>query len=143
MSAVEVPLGRRIGSTSLVADAWNDAVDILSPAWRWRPSRSLDSIPRGSWRPIAMAARSSGPSSYDRPACRAEASLELADTMPDPRLTAELRRVAMRVPGVLGVEKQLARKTGLRYHVDLHLEVDPDMTVRKSHDIAHEVKRQC
>ena len=68
------------------------------------------------------------------------ASMELADTMPDPRLTAELRQVAMSVPGVLGVEKQLARKTGLRYHVDLHVEVDPEMTVRRSHDIAHEVK---
>ena len=32
-----------------------------------------------------------------------------------------------------------ARKTGLSYHVDLHLEVDPEMTVRQSHEIAHEV----
>ena len=44
------------------------------------------------------------------------------------------------MPGVRGVEKCFARKTGLRYHVDLHLEVDPEMTVRQSHEIAHEVR---
>jgi divalent metal cation (Fe/Co/Zn/Cd) transporter len=28
----------------------------------------------------------------------------------------------------------------LRYHVDLHLEVDPSLTVLASHDIAHSVR---
>ncbi len=49
-------------------------------------------------------------------------------------------RAAPRVAGVRGVEKCFARKTGLKYHVDLHLEVDPDMTVRQSHEIAHDVR---
>ena len=71
-----------------------------------------------------------------------DASFDLADTMPDPARTAEVRRVAMAVPGVMGVEKQLARKTGLQYHVDLHVEVDPELTVRKSHDIAHDVRNR-
>ena len=44
------------------------------------------------------------------------------------------------MPGVRGVEKCYARKTGLQYHVDLHLEVDPNMTVRESHDIATDVR---
>ena len=52
----------------------------------------------------------------------------------------EIRAAAATVPGVRGVEKCFARKTGLRYHVDLHLEVDPEMTVRQSHEIAHEVQ---
>ena len=30
MSTVKFRLGRRLGSSALVADAWNDAVDILS-----------------------------------------------------------------------------------------------------------------
>ena len=51
----------------------------------------------------------------------------------------EIRAAAAQVPGVRGVEKCFARKTGLRYHVDLHLEVDPEMTVRQSHEIAHNV----
>jgi divalent metal cation (Fe/Co/Zn/Cd) transporter len=40
----------------------------------------------------------------------------------------------------LGIEKCFARRTGLKYHVDLHLEVDPDMTVHESHEIAKRVK---
>ena len=55
---------------------------------------------------------------------------------PDPRSGVR------RCPGVRGVEKCYARKTGLRYHVDLHLEVDRQMTVRQSHEIAHEVQQR-
>jgi divalent metal cation (Fe/Co/Zn/Cd) transporter len=29
------------------------------------------------------------------------------------------------------------RKAGMRYHVDLHAEVDGELTVREGHDIAH------
>ena len=53
---------------------------------------------------------------------------------------SQIRAAAAAVPGVRGVEKCYARKTGLRYHVDLHLEVDPEMTVRQSHEIAHQVR---
>jgi divalent metal cation (Fe/Co/Zn/Cd) transporter len=71
-----------------------------------------------------------------------EASLDLADTMPSAARLDELRAVVLQVRGVQGLEKLLARKTGLQYHIDLHLEVDPDMTVRASHEIAHDVKQR-
>jgi len=71
-----------------------------------------------------------------------DTALQLMDTMPDPRMMAEIRAAAASVPGARGVEKCYARKTGLRYHVDLHLEVDPEMTVRQSHKVAHDV-REC
>jgi cation diffusion facilitator family transporter len=67
---------------------------------------------------------------------------QLLDTSPEPRKLAEIRSAALSVPGALGIEKCLARRTGLKYHVDLHLEVDPEMTVRESHEIATEVKIQ-
>ena len=60
--------------------------------------------------------------------------------MPDPALLDEIRQVALSVPGAVGVEKLFARNTGLQYHVDLHLEVDSEMTVRQAHDIANEVR---
>jgi cation diffusion facilitator family transporter len=69
-----------------------------------------------------------------------EAAMQLLDTMPDPPMMEQIRAAAAAVPGALGVEKCFARKTGLRYHVDLHLEVDPEMTVRQSHEIAHDVR---
>ena len=61
-------------------------------------------------------------------------------TPPEPEKMDEIRRVAKTVPGALEIEKCFARRTGLRYHVDLHLEVDPEMTVRESHDIATQVR---
>lgn len=48
--------------------------------------------------------------------------------------------IARTVPGVRDVEKVLARKSGSRYLVDMHLEVDPEMSVRDSHRLAHAVK---
>jgi divalent metal cation (Fe/Co/Zn/Cd) transporter len=64
----------------------------------------------------------------------------LMDTMPEEELMHQIRKAASAVPGVRGVEKCYARKTGLRYHVDLHLEVDSAMTVRQSHELAHKVR---
>jgi divalent metal cation (Fe/Co/Zn/Cd) transporter len=69
-----------------------------------------------------------------------ETAYQLMDTMPSEALLNTIRGVALAVPGVRGVEKCYARKTGLQYHVDLHLEVDPNMTVRESHDIATKVR---
>jgi cation diffusion facilitator family transporter len=71
-----------------------------------------------------------------------ETAYYLMDTMPDESRMAEIRATAMQVPGVRGVEKCFARKTGLRYHVDLHLEVDPNITVRESHYIGHQVQEK-
>jgi divalent metal cation (Fe/Co/Zn/Cd) transporter len=68
--------------------------------------------------------------------------MQLMDTMPDPALMRRIRDVAASVAGVDGVEKCFARKTGLKYHVDLHLEVNPEMTVRASHDIAQAVRER-
>jgi len=41
---------------------------------------------------------------------------------------------------VRGVDKLFARKTGLRYHIDLHIEVDPALTVAASHAIGGHVR---
>jgi cation diffusion facilitator family transporter len=67
---------------------------------------------------------------------------ELMDRSPDINLNHEIEAVASSVEGVDAVEKCLVRKMGHRYFVDLHLEVDPEMSVRRSHEIAHQVKDQ-
>lgn len=142
MSLWKFRVGRRVGSTSLVADAWNDAVDILSAGMalaavslaRFDPARFQMADHYGGVFVGAVVIVTGARVVRD-------ASLALADTMPEPSMTAGVLRVAMSVPGVMGIEQQRVRKTGLQYHVDLHLEVDPEMTVRESHEIAHEVKR--
>lgn len=65
---------------------------------------------------------------------------ELMDISPDEVFFATVRETALRVDGVLGVEKLFARKMGSRFHVDMHLEVDPKITVEQGHHIGHRVK---
>jgi cation diffusion facilitator family transporter len=65
---------------------------------------------------------------------------ELMDTAPHPALQAEIVSLAGGVAGVERVEKCLVRKTGYHHLVDMHIEVDPQMTVTRAHEIAHEVK---
>lgn len=48
--------------------------------------------------------------------------------------------IARQVEGVREVEKVFVRKSGGGYHVDMHLHVDPDLTIRVAHALAGEVK---
>jgi cation diffusion facilitator family transporter len=50
------------------------------------------------------------------------------------------RDIAANVPGVKLVEKAWARKAGSGHWVDMHVQVDPALSVRDAHDIAHRVK---
>ncbi len=143
LSAYKFRVAKRTGSAGLRADAWNDSVDILSgvvalgalsltlldPA-RFLSADSIGGIVVGV---IVI---------FLGLTVVRDSSLHLMDTMPPPALLDEVRRVALLVPGALGVEKCFARKTGLQYHVDLHLEVDPELTVRQSHDIATLVRKK-
>ena len=132
---------RKTGSQALRADAANDAIDILSGFTAmvalgltlWYPQQFPRADHYGAFVVglivIVTALR-----------VMQDASLHLMDTMPGEAAMQTIRRVAMEVPNVRGVEKCFARKTGLNYHVDLHLEVDPDISVRDSHNIAEQVR---
>jgi cation diffusion facilitator family transporter len=141
MSGVKFRAGRRLRSAALVADAWNDSVDILSAfaaltavlLTSYDPVRFLAADHYGGFVVGIIVIITGGRVLRD-------ASLELADTMPPPALVDAARRVAISVPGVFDVEKLFARKTGLQYHVDVHIEVDPAMTVVASHEIAARVR---
>jgi len=65
---------------------------------------------------------------------------ELMDASPDPTVAERVRRIAAATPGVARVEKCLVRKMGYLFYVDMHVEVDPQMTVQRAHEIAHDVK---
>jgi len=67
---------------------------------------------------------------------------ELMDRSPDRALIGKIRAVAGTIPGVAGVEICFVRKMGYQFFVDMHVEVDPQMTVENSHRIGHEVKNQ-
>lgn len=55
-------------------------------------------------------------------------------------LIGEIRQRAMEVEGILGTEKCFIRKSGMKYHVDLHAIVSGNISVEKGHWIAHALK---
>ena len=65
---------------------------------------------------------------------------ELMDAMPDPSLETRVREIAQTVPEVIAIEKCRLRKMGYHIFVDMHVHVAPDMTVLRSHALAHRVK---
>ncbi len=133
--------GRKLRSSSLSADAWNDGVDTLSGAVAL-VAVSLEAFARERFGPaddIGGAVVGFIVIFLGIKIVR-DTTLQLMDTMPDREMLAQVRNAALTVPGALGIEKCFARKTGLRYHVDLHLEVDPAMSVSASHEIATEVR---
>jgi cation diffusion facilitator family transporter len=65
---------------------------------------------------------------------------ELMDTAPSQSFNAQIRKIATEIPNVNAVEKCFVRKMGFHYFVDMHVEVDPQMTVQQAHEIAHRVK---
>lgn len=65
---------------------------------------------------------------------------EVMDAAPNPEVEREVRETATAVEGVVLIETCWIRKMGLEYFVDLHVEVDKDITVYEGHEIAHRVK---
>ena len=137
----KVRVGRRTGSQALLADGWNDSVDVLSavaaivalaltlydPA-TFRAADHVGGMLVGVFVIIAGlgVARST--------------SQDLIDTMPPGVLLDRVRQSACQVDGVRGVEKLFGRKTGLQYQMDLHLEVDGWISVDEGHVIATHVR---
>ncbi len=142
LSVVKFKVGRKIESSGLLADAWHDVTDLLSTTIAIAAvgltifdSQRFASADRVGSTVIGVIVLFLSVQLVRR-------TIEsLLDTMPEPARMEEVRSIALAVPGARGIEKCFARRTGLKYHVDLHLEVDPDMTVRFSHQVASEVKR--
>lgn len=141
LSWVKFRVGRRIGSAALVADAWNDTVDLLSSSAAlaavglaiYDPARFLAADLYGGFA-VGIIVIVTGVRVVR------DTSLELTDTMPAAHVLTQIKSIALEVPRVEGVEKCFARKTGFQYHVDLHIEVEPTLTVAESHYIAHKVQ---
>ena len=57
-----------------------------------------------------------------------------------PAKVRELTRIAHSVPGVRGVHAVRCRLAGTSVLADLHVTVDPDMTVRDGHALSHQVR---
>ena len=138
---VKFRVGRQIASTALETDGWHDITDLLSTSVALI-AVILTVVNRSRFgRADHVGGMIIGFLIFFLSIELIRKSIrQLLDTMPEKAKIAELRSIAIGVPGAAGIEKCYARRTGLRYHVDLHLEVNPEMTVRESHEIATRVR---
>jgi cation diffusion facilitator family transporter len=65
---------------------------------------------------------------------------EIMDAAPSAEIVDQVRELAAGVTEVKLIEKCYVRKMGFDYFVDLHIQVDPKLTVAEGHRIAHLVK---
>lgn len=141
MSAWKLRVAESIKSSALAADGKNDFVDLISG------TTALACLGLTLFDPARFAHADAiggclvgGIVVFLGLQVIRETASQLIDTMPDGERLDEMRRVAMSVQGVRAIEKVHARKTGLRWHVDMHVHVDPAMRVDDSHVIAGKVK---
>jgi cation diffusion facilitator family transporter len=67
---------------------------------------------------------------------------QLLDRVPHDEHFAQVRNAALKVDGVLEVEKIRIQQAGPDAHVDIDIEVDPDLTVAAAHVITQHVRAQ-
>ena len=133
--------GREIGSRALSADAWHHRSDALT------------SLAAFTGITVALTAGEGFESADDWAALVAcvvitfngvrlfRASLrEVLDVTAPKEVRDRIREIALSVPGVDGLDLLRVRQSGLALWVDIHVEVEGEMSVREGHEIAHLVK---
>ena len=71
-----------------------------------------------------------------------EALHDLTDRAASAEQTEQIARDILATPGVLGLHDLRTRKTGDMILVDVHLDIDGNLSVREGHDIALAVKQR-
>ena len=137
-----VRFGRSVESIAVEADAWRHRADVLTSIAAF-VGISIALIGGEQWRSAdnwaaifvclviaTIGVRLLRPALYD-----------ILDTAPRSGIVERVRESAAAVKGVVQIDKSFVRKMGLSFYVDLHVEVDGDISVREGHHIAHAVKR--
>jgi cation diffusion facilitator family transporter len=130
-------------STSLKADAWHHRSDAITSLMAFIGISIAIFMGKGYETADDWAALfASGFILYNaylilRPALGEIMDEHLYDDMVD-----EIRTLSQQEPGVIETEKCFIRKTGMTFHVDLHVIVDGEISVTAGHEIAHNLKNR-
>jgi cation diffusion facilitator family transporter len=133
--------GQGINSRAVETDAWHHRSDALTSV------AAFIGIAIALWKGPAYAAADDWAALF---ACAiigfngvrlARGAMDdVMDAAPPGDVETRIRAVAMEVPGVIGTHNCRVRRSGMSRLVDLDVIVNGDMTVRRGHDIAHDVK---
>ena len=133
--------GKKMNSLSLQADAWHHRSDAISSLIALLGiTISLFFGPEFSKADDWAAIISALFILYNAYSIFRPALGEILDEHNHHHIIDSIRKLEGDVVGVHKIEKCFVRKTGMVYLVDLHLEVDGDLTVIQGHKIAHDFK---
>jgi len=133
--------GKETNSTSLKADAWHHRSDAISSLMAFIGISIALYFGKGyesadDWAALVGSLFIA----YNAFEIFRPALGEIMDEHSHHDLIEFIRKQAMTVNGVRDTEKCFVRKNGMSFFVDLHIEVDQNLSVKEGHDIAHEVK---
>jgi len=133
--------GESEGSTALGAEAWHHYADALTSASAFVGIALVvfggdRFIGADSWAALlaCVVIVFNGVHIFNR------ALADVMDTAVPVAFENEVRAVALAVDGVLSLDKCRVRKSGLIHLVDIHVVVNPRISVYDGHEIAHAVK---
>ena len=133
-------VGEAEGSTGLGAEAWHHYADALTSAAAFIGIAIAVTCGPGyeaadDWAALlaCVVILFNGVAIFNR------ALRDVMDTAVPQAFEMEVRSVASGVPGVYALDKCRVRKSGLSHLVDIHVVVEPLLTVREGHAIAHAV----
>ncbi len=130
-----------LNSTSLKADAWHHRSDAITSVAAFVGIAIALFCGEGYESADDWAALfASGFILYNCYGIFRPALAEIMDEHRYEELEDEVREKSLEVDGVLLIEKCYIRKIGMDFQIDLHAVVDPKLTVREGHDIAHALK---
>jgi cation diffusion facilitator family transporter len=133
--------GDAVGSSLIRTDAWHHRSDAITSAFAFVGiSIALIGGPKYAVADNYAAIMAACVIAWNGWHLLRPAMDELMDTSPPKDFREQIVALAAGTPRVARVEKCLVRKMGYQYFVDMHIEVDPSMTVSEAHGIAHQVK---
>jgi len=133
--------GQQTNSTSLKADAWHHRSDAISSLIAFLGILATFLFGKGFEKADDWAALiASFFIVYNAYRIFRPALGEIMDEHTHHELIDQIHVAAANVPGVIGIEKCWARKNGMSYVVDLHLEIDGNLSVTEGHGISHALK---
>lgn len=137
----KVRIGKRTGSAAIIASAWDHRSDALCAlavliglAIIRVGGEKFARADEAASLVVVIVIVFTGAKLF-----RASAS-ELMDPQADADFVARIQQAAVSVAGVEDVETLWVRKSGLEFFADIHIEVDPELTVAQGHRIGHQVK---
>jgi cation diffusion facilitator family transporter len=128
-------------SSSLKADAWHHRSDAITSVAAFMGISIALFLGKGYESADDWAALfASGFIFYNSYLIFRPALGEIMDEHLNGDLITTIRKVAQQVDGIVNTEKCFIRKTGMKYHVELHAIVNSAITVREGHELAHVLK---